>query len=114
MAFSVELKDAHILHTHVGGNRAHVDSKVPRCLLFFEPGAGLALGQIAFELRLEKLGGAIGQRRDVVAYDEGENGKTQAQNEQGFQCQARPQAAGAQNSELRAFRKPGHHEDGAD
>ena len=90
MALFVEFKDAHILHAHVGGDRAHVDGKVVRGLSFFEPSAGLSLGEIAFELRLEKLGRPIGQRRDVVANNKSENGKTEAQNEQGFQGQTGP------------------------
>ena len=56
MAFFVELKDTHVLHAHIRRDGPDVHRKVVRSLLFFEPGTGLALGQVAFELRLQKLG----------------------------------------------------------
>ncbi len=78
-----------------------------------QPGPGRARREDA-QLRLQPLRALVGQRREVVADDEGQQREAQAQRREHAQRARRAQPGGAQHGELRSLGQPGQREDHAD
>ena len=113
-AARVGLEDPDSAHVALGRQRVDVHVEGVECLLFLEPGTGLAEADPPFVAGLEQLRRAVGHRRQVVAGGKGEQREDQAEPEQGPQRPPGAKPAGAQDRVFGTVGQPRHDEDRAD
>ena len=117
-AVGVELEDAHVLELRAAARGADVHRIAAHAVrgggAVLHPGARAADTDAAFESRLQLRGLALGQRREVVADDPGEQREHQPQARQQRQRAARSEPAGAQDRVLGRLRQPRQRVDRAD